>query len=249
MKIKTIIIDDEPLARARLRRLLGPMEDIDLVGEAGNGEEGLTMIRHHDPDIVFLDIKMPVLTGFEMLRKLEAAPYIIFTTAFDEYALRAFEENTIDYLLKPISEEKLQRALGKVRKVVGESGAFTQSLDTILKTLTNRDRPIRRFSVRIGDRILIVPEEKIVCFQSEDKYTFLHTSEEKYIVPFTLKELEKRLDTEKFIRIHRSVIIQLDHAVSIHRWFRGQLKVKMKNGSEFTVTTKYVGDFKQKIHL
>lgn len=247
--IRAIIVDDEPLARNRLKRLLKDVEDVDIVGEGKNGEEGLRLIETLKPELIFLDIKMPLLTGFEMLEKLDVSPSVVFTTAFDAYALRAFEENTVDYLLKPISEEKLERALNKVRKIGGGGASQTVPYKRLIDALTREDRIIRRFSVRIGDRILIVPEEKICFFRSEDKYTFLHTVDEKYIISFSLKELQKRIDPDQFIRIHRGVIIRLDEAESIHKWFRGQLKIRMKQGQEFTVTSRYVGAFKEKIHL
>jgi two-component system LytT family response regulator len=249
MPITAVIVDDEKLARSRLKRLLARYESIEIVGEARNGREALRLIEEHRPDVLFLDIKMPFLSGFEMLGKLETSPYIIFTTAYDRYALQAFEENTIDYLLKPISDEKLDRAIDKLTRIFQQGSPVHVDLEKLLKSIRSRENIMKRFSVKLGERIFIIPDHEIVYFHSEDKYTFLNTTEKNYIVPFTLKELEARLDPECFIRVHRGSIVNIVHIGSIHKWFGGRLLIKMKNGKEFTVSQNYVNDFKAKIHL
>jgi two-component system LytT family response regulator len=248
MKIRTIIIEDEKLARSRLKRMLAKYENIEILGEAHNGQEGLELIEKIQPDLIFLDIKMPLLSGFEMLTKLEKSPSIVFTTAYDQYALQAFEENTVDYLLKPISNGKLERAISKVNKILQKGSQFPIDWERLLKTIKVKENIIKRFSVKVGERIFLIPDQEIQFFNAEDKYTFLNTAKDSYIIPFTLKELEDKLDQDLFSRVHRSFIVNIDQIASIHKWFGGKLQLKMKNGKEIIVSQNYVNDFKQKIH-
>jgi len=251
MKIKAIIIDDERLARARLFRLLKKHDSIEILGEAENGREAIELIQKVQPDVIFLDIKMPVLSGFEMLERLDKSdsPFVIFTTAYDNYALRAFEENTLDYLLKPVSEKKLERAVSKLKVLMQTGQSLSFNFEKLIHDLKKQDALIRRFSVTVGDKILIISEDRIQFIKAEDKYTFIHTDDKEYIIPFTLKELEQRLDPEKFIRVHRAYIVNLGQIASINRWFGGRLLLKMKNQQEITVSLSYTAAFKQKINL
>lgn len=249
MKIRTIIIEDEKLARSRLRRMLTKYDNIEIIGEAQNGQEGLELIKNLQPDLIFLDIKMPLLSGFEMLTKLEKSPYIIFTTAYDQYALLAFEENTVDYLLKPISSEKLDRAIIKIDKILGKGTQLPYDLEKLLQSIKSKTDVIKRFSVKVGDRIFLIADQDIHFFHAEDKYTFLNTAKDSYIISFTLKELEEKLDQDLFHRVHRSFIINIEKIDSIHKWFGGKLQLKMKNGKEVVVSQNYASAFKQKIHF
>lgn len=249
MKIRAIIIEDEKLARSRLRRMLAQYENIEILGEAQNGQQGLELIEKHAPDLIFLDIKMPLLSGFEMLTKLEKSPYIVFTTAYDQYALQAFEENTIDYLLKPIAQAKLDRAIAKATQMIPMANPIPFDLEQLLKTISSKQRHLKRFSVKVGDRIFIVPDSEIYFFHAEDKYTFLNTAKADHIIPFTLKELEEKLDPDRFCRVHRSYIVNLEKIEAIHKWFGGKLQLKMKNGKEIMASQNYVNEFKQRIHL
>lgn len=247
--MQALIIDDEKLACTRLRRLLGKYHQIEVVGEAHNGKEALEVIKKTSPDVIFLDIKMPLLSGLEMLQRLQNPPAVIFTTAFDQYALQAFEENAVDYLVKPVSEEKLDRAVTKLFKLFREDTVHTVDLEKLLNSIQKKESTIRRFSVRIGDRMFIVPDRDIMYFEAQDKCTFLYTKSDNYIIPFTLRELEKQLDRDSFIRVHRSAIVNVDQIQSIHRWFAGKLKLKMKNGNEVMVSQGYAKKFRKKIHL
>ena len=248
MKIRTIIIDDEKLARSRLKRMLTKYENIEILGEAQNGQEGLELIEKFQPDLIFLDIKMPLLSGFEMLMKLEKSPYIVFTTAYDQYALQAFEENTVDYLLKPISNEKLERAISKVNNILQKGSQLPFDLEKLLKAMKNKENIIKRFSVKVGDRIFLIADQDIHFFHAEDKYTFLNTARDNYIIPFTLKELEDKLDQDLFCRVHRSSIVNIEKIETIHKWFGGKLQIKMNNGKEVVVSQNYISNFKNKIH-
>lgn len=249
MKIRALIIDDEKLARSRLQRLLRDYTDIEIVGEAGNGEDALHLIEAEKPDVLFLDIKMPLVSGFELLEKLEESPFIIFTTAYDRYALQAFEENTVDYLLKPIAKEKLERAVSKLTKIIRQGSPAQIDLEKLVRSLEKKEKVIKRFSVKVGDRIHIVPDYQITFFHAKDKYTFLNTEEKSYITPFSLKELEGRLDPEIFQRVHRSYIVNLENIQSIHQWFGGRLLLKLKGGKEVIASQNYASEFKKKINL
>ena len=170
MNIRALIIDDENLARSRLRRLLEKYESVEVVGEARNGQEALEIIKKTEPNVLFLDIKMPQLSGFEMLKKLDSSPHVIFTTAFDEYALQAFEENALDYLLKPINDEKLKRAVSKLIKMTQQGPSVPVDLKSFLESMERKKRTIKRFSVKVGDRFFLVPDSQISFFHSEDRY-------------------------------------------------------------------------------
>ena len=247
--IRALIVDDEKPARLRLARLLHGYDDVRIIGEASSGLEALELIQRENPDLVFLDIRMPGLTGFDVLEKLEKSPYVVFTTAFDRYALRAFEENAVDYLLKPIGEKELSRAVEKMHRIMNSSGSFSGDIPGLIKKLVRDRTYLKRISVSSGDRIRIFPAERIHFFLAEDKFTFLAEKDGRHIVSFTLKELECKLDPERFVRVHRNCIVNLEMVASVHRWFGGRLLLKMKNGKEITVSRNHASRFREKINL
>ncbi|MCP4547918.1 MAG: response regulator [bacterium] len=246
--IRVLIIEDEKPARERLIRLLSAYDDVEVVGEAADGREGISRIRELEPDAIFLDIKMPRLTGFEMLDKLPGSPYIIFITAYDEHALRAFEENTVDYLLKPVAEEKLERAIVKLRQILA-GGAVATDLRRLRESMEGQERLLKRFSITVGREIVLVRADAVDYFHSEDKYTFLHIGEKDHIIPFTIKELAERLDTDTFLRVHRAYVVNLDNIDSVHRWFGGRMLIKTKSGHEVPVSRSFVAEFRKRINL
>jgi len=249
MIIQSVIIDDEALARNRLKRMLKPYDFIRIAGEAGNGKEALEVIGDLQPRLLFLDIRMPLLSGFEMLEQLHETPYIIFTTAYHQYALQAFEENAVDYLLKPVSAEKLDRAVAKVSAIFSRGSVSTPHLDRLVQSIQRKENRIERFSVKTGDRITIIPAEDILYFFAEDKYTFAATQDSESIISFTLKDLEQRLDPVKFIRIHRGAIVNIAQIQTIGKWFGGKYKLTFANGKELMVSASYAGRFRQAINL
>jgi two-component system LytT family response regulator len=217
--LKTIIIDDEPLARQRIKRLLQAYEFIDIVAEGAHGKEGLELINELSPDLVFLDIEMPVMNGFEMLAELSTQPKIIFTTAYDQYAMKAFEENSVDYLLKPIEKERLAKTMLKL-----QTAGFAQQDDLpLFKRLIEQLRPHRQIStltVKIGDRMLLVKLQDIYHIEAEEKYVFLHCDGYRHLTDFTLASLEGRLP-DNFVRVHRSSIINCNRIKEIRKSFNG----------------------------
>ncbi len=228
MKFRTLLVDDEPLALQRLRRLLRPHAGvIEIVGEAGGGEEALRLIRELQPDLIFLDIQMPECNGFEVLERLDDPPLIIFSTAYDEFALKAFETNAIDYLVKPVDPRRLARAVEKLQRLTSEQrGLFQRQLQDLLRAVSQSGK--KRLQVKIGDRILLLESREIYFFRAADKYVEAHTFDQTYLLNQSLNELEKTLPSDDFVRIHRSALINLNHLAEIIRDY-GQYKVRMRD--------------------
>jgi len=215
----TLIIDDETLARQRLKRLLAVHENINIIGEAGNGQEALDQIELLKPDLVFLDIEMPVMNGFEVLSSLAKPPKVIFTTAYDQYAVKAFEEESIDYLLKPIETERLEKAVNKLKKLQLNSN-YTIPLELLMSQLKIK-KDIKTLTVKIGDKILLVKLQDLAFIEAEDKYVFLHTVDgKKNLTDFTISALEDKLP-DHFIKINRGKIINSDLIKEIRKGFNG----------------------------
>lgn len=237
---KVLIVEDESLARKRLKKLLQNYNDqIEIIGEATNGEEGLELIEALKPDFVFLDIQMPILNGFDMLVKLQYQPYIIFTTAFDEYAIKAFENNSIDYLLKPIRPERLDITIEKMAKIKANSSTNTFDNDKMEMLMQHFKAPkkMRSITVHLGDKINIVNLDDIIYFQAEDKYVALHTKDDKkHLISQSLSQLENKLP-EHFFRINRSCIINENEIYEIRKGFNGKLVFEMKNSDKTKVTS------------
>lgn len=188
MRVRAIIVNDEELARKRLRKLLKKYEsELEIVDEARNGEEAVERVNAVCPDVIFLDVQIPGFDGFEVVRRLKSKPHIVFATAFDEFALKAFEENTVDYLLKPIEEKRLDKAMEKLRQLFdSKSLRLDENVERLLARLAAA--PMKRLQVKIGDRIVLVEIADVVYFDAKDKYTYLHTPDQKYIIDLTLAE-------------------------------------------------------------
>lgn len=232
---KTLIIDDEDLARQRLKRLLKPYDDFEIIGEATNGADGLEQIEKLMPELIFLDIEMPVLNGFEMLARLKQQPKVIFTTAYDQYAIKAFEEDSIDYLLKPIETERLEKTIRRLQQSVLQP-AIPLQLEALMKQLMVK-KEMKTLTVKIGDRILLIKLDDIIYIEAEDKYVFLHTADgKKHLTDFTISTLEEKLP-DHFIRIHRSSIINSNHIREIRRGFNGAMIFIMNNTDGVKLTS------------
>ena len=250
--IKAIIIEDETLARQRLKKLLLPYShQLEIVGEATNGEIGLKMIEDLNPDFIFLDIQMPVLNGFEMLLKLTLKPFIVFTTAYDEYAIKAFEENSIDYLLKPIRPERLEITMNKISRLETSSSSPSIDQTSINRLIEQFQTPktMKSITVSLGDRITIVDLSDIVFFQSEDKLTTIYTkSQKKHLITQSLNQLEKKLPLS-FMRLCRSSIINEQEILEIRKGFNGKLVFEMKDyyKTKITTGTSYISSIKERL--
>jgi two-component system LytT family response regulator len=234
MNYRTVLVDDEPPARKRLQRLLAAHAEITVVGEAGTGEEAVACLRAQRPDLVFLDIQLPQYDGFEVLRRVDEPPLAIFTTGYDQYALRAFEAASIDYLLKPVEAETLARAVQKLNRL---TRAGRGDLEQRLQEFLNRFSPptaapeyLHKMAVRVGERALLIEMADVSHFEAKDKYVFLNTvAGKEYIVDQTIAELEGRLDPRKFVRVHRSTLVNIDHVKEIQTWFNGKYRLVLDN--------------------
>lgn len=239
--MKALIVDDERLARVELKRLLQPFKDINIVGEAVNAEDALEKITQTNPDLIFLDIQMPGKNGFDLLEELDSVPTVVFTTAYDEYALKAFEYNAMDYLLKPIEPKRLEET---VKKLI-EQGKKETHEATDAKALTEKDQVF----VKDGDRCWFVKLETVRLFESEGNYVRLYFDENKPLILRTLNYLDERLDSKSFFRANRKHIINLKWVENIETWLNGGLLVKLKGGHKIEISRRQAIKFKDRLSL
>ncbi len=237
--MKTLIIDDERLARGELKRLLGDHKEIEIIGEARNGVEGLAMIKRLQPDLLFLDIQMPGKNGFEVLDELEETPRVIFTTAYDRFAIRAFEVNALDYLLKPIGEERLKQALARALDQDGSERPDEQA------PLGAEDRVF----VKDGARCWFVTLGDVSLFESEGNYTRLYFADQRPLVYRSLAYLEERLDGESFFRAGRKHILNLGHICDMETGAHGGLLAHLPSGLKVELSRRQAQKFKERMSL
>lgn len=240
--MKALIIDDERLARTELRRLLEPFKEIQIVGEAVNADDAAEKIAQFNPELLFLDIQMPGKSGFDLLEMLDKVPKVIFTTAYDEYALKAFEYNALDYLLKPIEPRRLEEA---IRKIVEHGKKDVQIKSALPDILSAEDQVF----VKDGDRCWFVKLERIRLFESEGNYVRLYFEDDKPLILRTLNYLDERLDPRSFFRANRKHIINLKWIESIEPWLNGGLLVKLKGGQKVEVSRRQAVKFKEMLSL
>lgn len=240
--MKALIIDDERLARTELKRLLEAFKEIEIVGEAVNADEAIEKIAQLNPELIFLDIQMPGKSGFDMLEELDKVPKVIFTTAYDEYALKAFEYNALDYLLKPIEPKRLEEA---IRKIV-EVGKKDVQIKSALPDVLSADDQV---FVKDGDKCWFVKLERIRLFESEGNYVRLYFEDNKPLILRTLNYLDERLDPRSFFRANRKHIINLKWIESIEPWLNGGLLVKLKGGQKVEVSRRQAVKFKEMLSL
>lgn len=229
--IDALIVDDEPLARKRLSNLLVPYKNrIRVVAEAANGEEALALVERFKPDVIFLDIEMPLMDGFEMLRKLTHDAAIVFITAYDQFAIKAFEENAIDYLLKPVEE---QRLLKSIQRLEDKRSPSLQMIQAFLNAVPQQQKKeMSSISVKIGDRIILLKLSELVFIEAEDKYVFFYDKfGNKHLTDYTLNRLDSLLP-QNFLRIHRSCMINKDYIKEIRRGFSNSYTFIMNTNSE-----------------
>ena len=238
--IRTLVVDDEKLARDRLASFLAGLAGVEVIGEAGDGVEALQAIEQGHPDLVFLDVQMPGMDGFQVLRALrDPVPHVVFSTAYDEYAIRAFEVGAIDYLLKPYARGRVEEAVGRVRARLEKSDGPAPDLERMLRRLEEREKVfVSQVPVHSGKRILIVPVSDVLWFAVEYRLVYAHTTERAYMTNYTLRELEERLDPALFFRAHKSSLVNLRHVKEIVPSFGGRYKLVMRDqaGSEVALS-------------
>ncbi len=241
--MKAIIIDDERLARAELRKLLEDFPQIEVVDEASNAEEGVQKIDSHNPDLIFLDIQMPGKTGFEMLQELDHAPAVVFTTAYDDYALKAFEVNALDYLLKPIEPKRLADAVEKIKKTLNGHGGQTSG-DTVYTSSSLLGEHDQVF-VKDGERCWFVKLSDVRLFESVGNYAKVFFGPNKPLILKSLNALEERLDPKIFFRANRKHIINLRCVDKVESYFNGGLLLELKGGEKIEISRRQTVKFKE----
>ncbi|MEL6628796.1 MAG: LytTR family DNA-binding domain-containing protein [Bacteroidota bacterium] len=234
--MRTLIIDDTRMARQELRFLLKNHPEVEVIGEASQAEEALAQIHVHKPDLLFLDIQMPGKNGFELLEMLDEVPLVIFTTAYDEFALQAFEYNALDYLQKPIKDERLQKALNKIKEQVQIMSSQEE------RKVLDEDSQV---FVKEGEKCWFVSLRKVRLFEIVDNYTRIYFEDQKPMIPKTLNYMEKRLDPSVFFRANRQQIINLKWIQHVEPWFSGTLKIALKDGTEVEVSRRQTARFKE----
>ena len=247
-KIKTLIVDDEPLARKNLRVLLRDDPEIEILGECGSGREALRVIKEQTPDLLFLDIQMPEMDGFEVLEKIGPGRIvaIIFVTAFDQYALKAFEVHALDYLLKPFDDARFEKALRQAKAQI-EQREINQLSRKLFALLEDREAVARtseperttfltRFMIKTASRVSFLKADEIDWIAADDYYVKLHAGRKSHLLRETMNELEAKLDPEKFLRIHRSTIVNIDRIKELHPHFNGDYLVILHDGTELKLS-------------
>ena len=233
--IRAVIADDEPLARARVRDLLGERADVEIVGEARDGEEAVRVIHETSPDLLLLDIRMPGLDGFEVLAQLDArtTPAVVFVTAFDDYAVRAFEVRAIDYLVKPFHRARFSEAIDRAM-----TRPKTDFRELVAELLPNRAY-LSRFVVRSAEEIYFVRAQDVMWIESDGNYVRLHAGGAAHSVRTSLRELEARLDPAVFVRVHRSAVINLDCVQKLEPYFHGEFVITLRDGTRLSSSRRY----------
>ncbi len=246
MKIRALIVDDEPLARQRIRLLARDEPDLELIGECPSGHDALTAIQRDPPDLLFLDVQMPEMDGFELLQKLprEHLPAVIFTTAYDQHAVRAFETHALDYLLKPFKSERFKAALARAREHLTNAQASTAArglLDILaarqaLSAVPAAAHFLTRLTIKTDDKVAVVKTADIDSIESAGNYVAVNVGKESHILRETLNALEAQLDPEKFLRISRSIIVNLDRVKELQPMFKGEHIIVLQNGKRLAMT-------------
>jgi two-component system LytT family response regulator len=245
MKLRTLIVDDEAPARERLKRFLADNEAVELIGEAEDGKRAVEMIEERNPAIVLLDIQMPELDGFGVIKMLANPPLIIFITAYDQYAIQAFEVNALDYLLKPFTKVRLDRAIEKAGKALSSKDDFTTKIDALFQTLNKQKRYLERVAVRHEGRIFVIPVNDIDWIGAEEGSIYIHTKDGRYLTNYTLDELDSRLSPRTFFRAHRSAILNLNRVKEVIPWFAGNYRVRLSSGVEVDISRNRVKELRQ----
>jgi two-component system, LytTR family, response regulator len=239
---KIVIIDDEPLARSIVKEYLQKYPELEIAEECNDGFEGLKAIQQHQPDLIFLDIQMPKINGFEMLELIEQPPAVIFTTAFDEYAIKAFEAHAIDYLLKPFNQDRFDKAIAKWRVQKNESSE--NKTEELLETASHSPSQSQRVVVKNGSKIKIIPAHEILYLEAADDYVKIHTAEGYFLKNKTMNHFEQVLDNNQFVRSHRSYIVNIQQITRIDPYEKDNHVAVLRSGIKVPVSRGGYGKLK-----
>ena len=240
--IRALVIDDEPLAREMIREMLEGDPEVEIIGECGNGRTAVEEINSKSPDLIFLDIQMPEMGGFEVLESLNShKPYVIFVTAYDQYAVRAFEVHALDYLLKPYDQERFTTAwqLAKARILEKQTSQRDQHILALLQELKAGPRFIERLVIKAEGRVFFLDIDDLHYIEAEGNYVRVHSGSKSHLLRETISGLESQLDPKKFLRIHRSAIVKIDRIKELQPWFGGEYVVVLRDGRKLTLSRTY----------
>lgn len=243
--MKAIIIDDERLARAEMQNLLSEYKDLKIVAEAKNAEEAINLIKEHKPDVIFCDVQMPGMNGFEMVKKLEEIPKVVFVTAYDEHAIKAFEVNALDYLLKPVDPERLNETMDKLLK---EDDDYASSNNLAFRKERVLDASDKVF-LKDGEKCFYVSLSEIRYFESKGNYVKVYFGKHKPMILRSLNSLEERLNPEQFFRANRKFIVNLNYITHIENWFNGGLQITLKEDEKIEISRRQAIKFKDVMSL
>ena len=232
--IKALIVDDEAPARERLIRMASVIEGLEVIGDAENGKKAVEMIEELSPDLVFIDVQMPFLNGFEVIESISRKPCIVFVTAYDEYALRAFDVNAVDYLLKPFNQQRLEEAVHRAEEVLVRDQ--NTHLSSLLKSLASEGHYITRLAVQDGFSIRVLAVQDVDWIGIDGRQVVIHQGQKAFPIRRTLSELEVRLDPDHFFRTHRSCLVNLDKIKEIIPWFNWSYRLRLTNGKEIDLS-------------
>ncbi len=245
--IRTLIVDDESLARERIRDMLAADPEIKIVGDCANGKEAIKAISKLKPDLVFLDVEMPGIDGFEVLQSLEPQqmPAVIFVTAYDQYAVRAFEIYALDYLLKPFDRERFERSVSRAKEELLSTGAsVSERILSALEQIKTRPVHLERLVIKMNGHVFFIKAEEIDWLEAEGNYVRLHAGKESYLLRDTISALETQLDPKQFLRVHRSAIVNIDRIQELQPWFHGEYRIILREGVQLTLSRSY----REKLH-
>lgn len=249
--MRAFLVDDEPLALKRLHRMLEGTGRVEIIGSNTDPATAIEAIVKSKPDVLFLDIEMPGMTGFQMLSKLDPQPLIVFTTAYNQYALEAFGVNSVDYLLKPIEAAQLERALDKVERMWRGAEPRPQIRELLDKIASLSPQYPDRIASKTGERIEFIELARITHFFAKDKLTYAATASKNYVIDQTIQELEQKLDPRRFTRIHRATLVNVDYVHELHAWFAGKMMLRLKDEkrTELAVARDRVSSLKERLGI
>lgn len=243
MSIRTLIIDDEPLARERVKRFLRDEDEIEIIGECTNGVDAVGAIKEKKPDLIFLDIQMPEKNGFEVIKSLssKSLPTVIFVTAYDQYALQAFDVHALDYLLKPFTRERIHRAVVRAREQIDGKryGKIDERLASLIADLKTEKKYLERLVVKSTGRVFFLKVDEIDWIEAAGNYVKLHVGRETHMIRETMNGIEAKLDPDKFLRIHRSTVVHIDRIKELHPMFSGDYAVILRDGTELALSRNF----------
>jgi two-component system LytT family response regulator len=250
-KIRTLVVDDEPLARERVMSLLQQEVDVEVVGECSDGSEAVSAIQEHSPDLIFLDVQMPGCDGFQVIRNIGAdrMPSVIFVTAYDEYALQAFEVHALDYLLKPFSKDRFLQTLHHAREAIEHrrAGELGRRLLALVHDVKPEPQRVERLVVKSGGRVFFLRTDEIDWIEAAGNYVRLHLGSESHLFRETMNRMEARLDSRRFSRIHRSRIVNTERIKELQPWFNGDYVVILRGGTRLTLSRGYREKLQQRL--